>query len=127
MRISVYTHSISKREPCVRQVDVLFYIRLFDLEGKWYQYIYGQAHVVLVDGDRGIFLRDLEVFCVQHGIELQILKGLDEEKSRALAIANCRLSGLAVTPQMIELLDRVKVNEISTAEAIHELLQKTKG
>ena len=52
------------------------------------------------------------------------LIGLSKEASRRQAIANCRLSGLTVTPEMFDLIDQVNAGEITTKEAIESLLKK---
>ncbi|WP_028469314.1 antitoxin VbhA family protein [Neptunomonas japonica] len=126
MKISVYIYLAPHSEPLVRDIDVLVQMKWLDLDNYWLQFISSEIHIYMPNGNQYIRLCDLECFCSQNKIKLDILKGLDAQKSRAFAIANCRLSGLNLSALTLELLDRVKVGELSTNEAINILLSKSK-
>jgi hypothetical protein len=81
--------------------------------------------------NQGIYLIDLECFCRNNNIECVIqdeehskLNGLSKEAAREFAIANCRLAGLPITPEILEIADQLIEGRMTTTEAIEKLLNK---
>lgn len=52
------------------------------------------------------------------------LYGLYREVAKEFAIANCRLSGLPSTPDILEMVDQIIEGRMATLEAIEKLLNQ---
>ncbi len=124
----------------IRHSQIQSELEKVGLKEPWIDFVVGNTMCAIDENDdftmlsnQGVYPVDLKRFCSMHQVLCEIedegvneLVGLTKATARELAIANCRLSGLTASPKMLDLVDQMNAGQITTKEAIEQLLGNRK-